>query len=379
MYLDNIAGDNNKEGYQDLSSMCLDKKHRKLYLGDIDGVIRCFNVSTGLCIKSIEPSREMMQKVNEYTSKVNKEVVSLKYFSMSEEINMLVSGHWNSRIRIWDETQGGDGVVHMRTSSSERQFQEDVQSIAISEHHSMIATGGQYGTIILWDFELFKVIGVLIGSKMAITAIEFVETYPLLVSVGQCGIISVYAIRGAPNAIRCMCLARFLNIGMEFSAHKNIPITSAFIEVRKNLEYNPLTRRMSELAQTLSFFKTALPEGEEDMNKFSKNMFDHKMDRSVEIYKTSFNTTEVMKEVVDGEVQSPKQPKSADPEEGFFLNSDHEGLFPRYHPSFGNSENPYYLNLVLSDVQRNIKWLDLSAFIRRPAVEEISVQKNEAE
>lgn len=97
---------------------------------------------------------------------------------------MLVSGHWNSRVRIWDEAQGGDGVVHMRTSSSERQFQEDVQSIAISEHHSMIATGGQYGTIILWDFELFKVIGVLIGSKMAITAIEFVETYPLLVSVG---------------------------------------------------------------------------------------------------------------------------------------------------------------------------------------------------
>ena len=62
-----------------------------------------------------------------------------------------------------------------------------------------------------------------------------------------------------------MCLARFLNIGTEFSAHKNIPITSAFVEVRKNLDYNPLTRRMSELAQALSFFKTAVPEGEEDM------------------------------------------------------------------------------------------------------------------
>ena len=243
----------------------------------------------------------------------------------------------------------------------------------------MIATGGQYGTIILWDFELFKVIGVLIGSKMAITAIEFVETYPLLVSVGQCGIISVYAIRGAPNAIRCMCLARFLNIGMEFSSHKNIPITSAFIEVRKNLEYNPLTRRMSELAQTLSFFKTALPEGEQDMNKFSKNMFDHNIDRSVEFYKTSFNTSEVMKEVVDGEVQSPKNPKYVDPEEGIFLNSDNEHLFPRYYPSFGNSENPFYLNLVLSDVQGNVKWLDLSAFIRRPTVEEVSINKNEAE
>ena len=67
----------------------------------------------------------------------------------------------------------------------------------------MIATGGQFGTILVWDFELFKVIGVLIGSKLAITAIEFVENYPLLVSVGKCGIISVYAIRGSPSSIRC--------------------------------------------------------------------------------------------------------------------------------------------------------------------------------
>ena len=112
----------------------------------------------------------------------------------------------------------------------------------------MIATGGHCGTIMLWDFELFKVIGVLIGSKMAITAIEFVDRYPLLVSVGQCGIICVYAIRGAPNSLRCMCLARFLNIGMDLSSNRNISITSAFTEVRQNLEYNPLTRRMSELA-----------------------------------------------------------------------------------------------------------------------------------
>ena len=72
----------------------------------------------------------------------------------------------------------------MRTASAQQVFKEDIQSIAISEHHSMIATGGHCGTITLWDFELFKVIGVLIGSKMAITAIEFVDKYPLLVSVG---------------------------------------------------------------------------------------------------------------------------------------------------------------------------------------------------
>ena len=92
----------------------------------------------------------------------------------------------------------------------------------------MIATGGQFGTIVLWDFELFKVLGVLIGSKMAITAIEFIDKYPLLVSAGQCGIISVYAIRGAPRSLKYMCLARFLNLGMDLSSFKNIPISSIF-------------------------------------------------------------------------------------------------------------------------------------------------------
>ena len=106
MYLDNIAGDNNKEGHADLTSMCLDAKHRKIYLGDIDGAIRCFNVSTGLCIKKISPTKEMMYKVGEITSKINREVVSIKYFSMSETNCLLISGHWNNRVRVWDETAG---------------------------------------------------------------------------------------------------------------------------------------------------------------------------------------------------------------------------------------------------------------------------------
>ena len=108
MYLDNIAGDNNKEGFQDLSSMCLDAKHRKIYLGDIDGAIRCFNVSTGLCIKKIVPTKDMMLKVREADNKVNREVVSVKYFSMSEDNCLLISGHWNNRVRVWDETCGGE-------------------------------------------------------------------------------------------------------------------------------------------------------------------------------------------------------------------------------------------------------------------------------
>ena len=38
----------------------------------------------------------------------------------------------------------------------------------------------------------------------------------------------------------------------------------------------------------------------------------------------------------------------------------------RYYPPFGNTKNPEYLTVVFSDDSGNIKWLDLTTFIRKP-------------
>ena len=47
MYLDSLAGEQNKEGFGDFSSMTFDDKHRKVFIGDINGLVRVFNVNTG--------------------------------------------------------------------------------------------------------------------------------------------------------------------------------------------------------------------------------------------------------------------------------------------------------------------------------------------
>ena len=115
-----------------------------------------------------------------------------------------------------------------------------------------------------------------------------------------------------------------------------------------------------------------------DINKFTKSMHESNLDESIRTYKVEFNTADVMKEVgKDGSIESPKNRKYDDKEEGYFKNKDHKHLFERYYPCFGNSENKYYLNVVISDEQGNIKWLDLSSFIRTPRVQEISKSKNE--
>ena len=107
-------------------------------------------------------------------------------------------------------------------------------------------------------------------------------------------------------------------------------------------------------------------------------MHESSLDTSIGTYKVEFNTADVMKGVgEDGSIESPKNRKYGDAEEGYFKNKDHKHLFKRYYPCFGNDENKFYLNLVISDEQGNIKWLDLSSFIRTPCVQEISKSKNE--
>jgi len=86
---------------------------------------------------------------------------------------LLVSAHWNNRIRIWDVLDP-EKANHMRSATALEVTGEEISCLAVSEHLSIVATGSIYGTIMVWDFELFKVEGVFIGSKMAITAIAFV-------------------------------------------------------------------------------------------------------------------------------------------------------------------------------------------------------------
>lgn len=48
--------------------------------------------------------------------------------------------------------------------------------------------------------------------------------------------------------------------------------------------------------------------------------------------------------------------------------SDHEAFYERVLPPFTNNENPEILNIVISDENGSIKWLDLTCLIRCPKI-----------
>ena len=82
MYLDNIVEEDEKTGHtSELSSMCLNSENRMVYIGDIHGGIRCFNVNTGLQIKKLELPPGMLRKQGEASVKINKEVCGMRFFT----------------------------------------------------------------------------------------------------------------------------------------------------------------------------------------------------------------------------------------------------------------------------------------------------------
>ena len=102
----------------------------------------------------------------------NKELCALNFFSAPSENekpnHMLITGQGNSRVSCWD-INGTTETDLIRSVSGEAAFKEDILTIASSEHHCLIATGGVKGTICIWDFELFKLDKVLMGSRGGIS------------------------------------------------------------------------------------------------------------------------------------------------------------------------------------------------------------------
>lgn len=75
--------------------MCIDEKHRKLYIGDTRGLVRIINVNNGVMLGELEWSEDVVEKLNE-GSRANNELCAIKFFSQphanGDQNFMLISG-----------------------------------------------------------------------------------------------------------------------------------------------------------------------------------------------------------------------------------------------------------------------------------------------
>ena len=106
---------------------------------------------------------------------------------------------------VYDEAEPTESRLLRRVSGAHT---EEITLLAFDFHLSLIATGYLNGDIALFDFEMSRLEGILIGhdngddtTNKDITAIEFVSPYPLLISASMDNTVCIWGVRPIPNKL----------------------------------------------------------------------------------------------------------------------------------------------------------------------------------
>jgi WD40 repeat protein len=99
---------------------------------------------------------------------------------------------------VYDERgeKGSDKLRHVTGA-----HQSSITVITFSYFLSLIATGTESGEVAVWDYELSQLLAICRGhseSNGEITAIEFLQPYPVMITAGQDSKICLWSVRPTP-------------------------------------------------------------------------------------------------------------------------------------------------------------------------------------
>ena len=136
----------------------------------------------------------------------NPEINDLHLIWEKEMIMMICS---NAReYMVFDEDNPEESTLLRRVSGA---HQEEITILAYDYHLSLVATGCINGEIALYDFEMSKIEGLLVGHTGDITALEFLSPYPMLISASMDSTVCIWGVRPCPTKYLNICVKRFLN------------------------------------------------------------------------------------------------------------------------------------------------------------------------
>lgn len=188
----------------EITDFCFDDRGRKLFVSDHLGKIHVYHSSTGCLVKKLTSH--------------NKEVSGMIYCQGDKNI---ITVSWDRSIVVHDESSKTE-VVHRRATNSHK---GDITCVAYSRHLGLIATGSTDCVIAVREYLKLRILSYLLGHKTDVTALAFVEPYPLLVSAdfgGNVAVRAVPTITGKEHRFANKVLTRFINMqSLESSASVN--------------------------------------------------------------------------------------------------------------------------------------------------------------
>jgi WD40 repeat protein/Ca2+-binding EF-hand superfamily protein len=188
-------------GKSAITSMCLDRRSRKLIIGYHGGNILVHNFMNGAVMKKFVGH--------------SNDVTALQFAGPDD---CLISTSWDKSICVFDELAPGEGLQHPPSGPILRSVTDihkrDVGCMAFSHSLNLIATAATDFIVRIWDFQHLKMekYGNCVHHKAEITSLIFIEPYPILASADCVGKICIWAVRPAQS--RGRLLFSFENMGI---------------------------------------------------------------------------------------------------------------------------------------------------------------------
>mmetsp|Transcript_58012 Transcript_58012/g.111881 ORF Transcript_58012/g.111881 Transcript_58012/m.111881 type:complete len:1193 (+) Transcript_58012:138-3716(+) len=156
----------------DITDFCLDDRGRKVFIADHSGRISVHSIATACLIKELTPH--------------DGEVSGVIYCDGDRNV-LTVS--WDRSIVVHDES---DKKLTMVWRKARNIHKDDISCAAFSRHLGLIATGSSDCVIALHEYERLRARSHLLGHKVEITAVAFIELYALLASADVSGNVAIW-------------------------------------------------------------------------------------------------------------------------------------------------------------------------------------------
>ena len=196
-----------------IKNFVFENNYRKIYLGFSNGAILQFNAGNGSLIKSVNENINTKEKTVEYTH--NKDISGLYFYSRPNDENLLISTAFDSLINVSYE-KNPEKSEQMKTIRGGHSFDNknyEIICMDFSEYLNIFATCGSDGLIILWDFEMSKIIDILlvnnnISYKLITNYLKFLDPFPVLAAAVSDGTFYLFEIYKKPFKSKCILRTR---------------------------------------------------------------------------------------------------------------------------------------------------------------------------
>jgi WD40 repeat protein len=188
---------------RDITCICLDKRKRKLFVGDSKGRVFSINIKNGARMKKFKRHKA--------------DVSSLYYWG---DRNILISSSWDNKVRLYDDSTSESEGSKRYTMKKHKQ---SCNFIDFKPSHSLCASASDDESVIIYNYGSYRQEGILQPHESEVKICKFLNPYDCLVSADLEGKLYFWAVTPSSKRNECLAIVKDDNES-EVGTIENFPI-----------------------------------------------------------------------------------------------------------------------------------------------------------